>query len=273
MCGLAGILFGERQRSADELRELTRLFTDLLVISRRRGPHATGVAWLNRDGKHRLFKRPIPAEQFVEHKAFPLALAGVDSRTTVLFGHTRWRTQGDEHINRNNHPIRAGDVIGTHNGTIYNADELFGRLRLPRYAQVDSEILFRIAMSTTRRRGSIDVSRLCTRLRPCRGQITAVMASRRDPETVLVLKGNNPLELRWHPRMKVVLYASSASYLDIVLAGGRGWHALDAPDMTVLTFRRDRLDAPSGTAIEFFAMSSSRWRQIDRFRQSRFDDF
>src|SRR5689334_5888473 len=102
MCGLAGLVLGERPRSAAELEHLTSLFTRLLVISRRRGPHATGVAWLNRDGEYRLFKRPLPAEEFVEHKLYPLVLAGVDNRTTVVLGHTCWRTRGDEQINRNN---------------------------------------------------------------------------------------------------------------------------------------------------------------------------
>ncbi len=65
----------------------------------------------------------------------------VDNHTTILMGHTRWRTRGSEANSRNNHPIRAGIIIGTHNGTIYNADYLFRRLGLPRYAEVDSELL------------------------------------------------------------------------------------------------------------------------------------
>ena len=46
-----------------------------------------------------------------------------------------------------------------------------------------------------------------------RRQITAVIACRTDPQTVIVLKGNRPLELRWHPRRKAVLYASDPAYL------------------------------------------------------------
>jgi len=164
MCGLAGVIFGKKRRRADlpaatyaaqagEREYLAWLFTRLLVMSECRGPHATGVAWLNRDGEHRLFKRPVPAGQFVTDKAYHKALASIDNRTTILLGHTRWRThacaakqsdaagrRGDERVNRNNHPIRAGDIIGTHNGTIYNADYLFRRFKLRRFAQVDSAI-------------------------------------------------------------------------------------------------------------------------------------
>jgi hypothetical protein len=54
----------------------------------------------------------------------------------------------------------------------------------------------------------MDVEWFKERLRRCRGQMTAVLASRLDLEIVLVLKGNNPLELRTHRKHRAVLYAS-----------------------------------------------------------------
>ncbi len=100
-------------------------------------------------------------------------------------------------INENNHPIRAGDILGAHNGTIYNANTLFRRFKLHRFAEVDSELLFRLA-ARAGRNGRIDVERFKGRLKLCCGQMAAVMASRLDPETILVLKGNKPHELP-HP--------------------------------------------------------------------------
>ena len=150
MCGLAGVIFGNKRRRAEEREYLAWLFTRLLVLSEERGPHATGAAWLDTDGGHRLFKRPVTAERFVTDKAFAELLAGINNRATLLLGHTRWRTRGDERVNSNNHPIRAGEVIGTHNGTIYNADYLFRRWKMRRFAEVDSEILFRLAANAAR---------------------------------------------------------------------------------------------------------------------------
>jgi superfamily II helicase len=92
-----------------------------------RVPHASGLAWLKTDGSHRIFKRPMRAHELVRESTFHELMAEVDNQTTILMGHTRWRTRGNEFNNRNNHPIRAGIVIGTHNGTIYNADYLFRR--------------------------------------------------------------------------------------------------------------------------------------------------
>jgi len=118
-----------------------------------------------------------------------------------------------------------GDIIGTHNGTIYNADYLFRRFKLRRFAQVDSELLFRLAHNAVRD-DRIDMEMFRARLELCRGQITAVLASRLDPETILVLKGNKPLELRIHRRYRAALYASDPAFLDAVLADERGWREL-----------------------------------------------
>ena len=233
---------GEKRRRAEERDYLAWLFTELLVMSERRGPHATGLAWLNRDGQHGLFKRPESARRFVRGKAFGEILAEIDNRTTLLLGHTRWRTRGDERVNENNHPIRAGDILGTHNGTIYNANTLFRRFKLPRFAEVDSELLFRLA-GRAARAGPIDTIRFKDRLKLCRGQMAAVLASRRDPETVLVLKGNKPLAMRLHRRHRAVLYASDPDYLDAALDGERGWQELAFPPRSLIRFRhRNILD-------------------------------
>ena len=75
-------------------------------------------------------------------------------------GHTRWPTRGDVRNNFNNHPLRCLDCLGTANGTITNADALFRRFRLRRHAEVDSELIFRLANRLTGENGQIDVERL-----------------------------------------------------------------------------------------------------------------
>jgi glucosamine 6-phosphate synthetase-like amidotransferase/phosphosugar isomerase protein len=119
MCGQVGIVFGRKRRGSAEQDYLCEVFLRLLLHSEARGPHASGLAWLKTDGTHRIVKQPLPARELIYEEAFLDALAEVDVQTTVLMGHTRWRTRGDEANNANNHPIRAGRVIGTHNGTLY----------------------------------------------------------------------------------------------------------------------------------------------------------
>ena len=256
MCGLAGLILGKKRRRAEERDLLTWQFTRLLVMSEGLGPHATGVAWLNRDGEHALFKRPMRASQLVVDKAFHEVLGAVDNRTTLIMGHARWRTRGDERNNRNNHPIVASGVLGTAQGTIYNADALFRRYRLKRQAQVDSELLVRLA-GRAAKNGAIDVARLVRDLRPCRGQMSAALAARKDPERVFLLKGNKPLEIRWNRKRRALLYASKRAYLDAILGDDPGWRVLDLAPMSLAVFGCQDLEHLTVAPLEFIAQARS----------------
>ena len=143
------------------------------------------------------------------------------------------------------------------NGTIYNADYLFRRFKLWRFAQVDSELLFCLAHKSYRE-DRIDIDRFKARLELCRGQITAVLASRHDPETILLLKGNKPLELRIHRRYRVVIYASDPAFLDAVLADERGWRELSVPAMSMIVFRHEDLMEFAMESLEFIAQEKRR---------------
>jgi len=234
----------------DVLEGYPRLFIRMLLHSEERGPHASGLAWLKTDGSHQIFKRPMRAHELVYEKPFQELLGQVDNETTILMGHTRWRTRGNEFNNRNNHPIRAGIVIGTHNGTIYNADYLFRRLRLPRYAEVDSELIFRLA-DRFAPEGPIDQEGLKKALALCRGQMSAVLASRLDPGTITVLKGNKPLCLRIHRQYRVVLYASEPAFIDFAVDNEKGWRELGVPPMTMLTIRHADVRAIENSEFRF----------------------
>lgn len=266
MCAQVGVILGTKRRKPDDQEHLSKqfgwLFTYLLLLSERYGPHATGVATFRSDGEHALFKRPLKASEFIKGQGFKDLVFGIDARTTLLMGHTRWQTRGDASNNMNNHPIRAGEVIGTHNGTILNADRLFDHLGLERHAEVDSELIFRIADATLDQ-GRLDAVAIRARLALCMGQVSAVLASRQDPKAVMVIKGNKPLELRYHKGHKAIIYASDAVYLDVVLAGDSGWRTLPVPPMSLLTFRCDHL--PRFTTEPFRLAASPRMARFERF--------
>jgi glucosamine 6-phosphate synthetase-like amidotransferase/phosphosugar isomerase protein len=252
MCGQVGLILGRKRRTKVDLADLRTLFELLLLHSEVRGPHATGLAWLKVNGDYRLFKEPLPARELVERGPFRQALAEVGSDTTLLMGHTRWSTRGDPANNRNNHPLRAGVVIGTHNGTIYNADYLFRRFGLPRHADVDSELLFRLADHHTPE-DAIDPVGFAKGLTLFRGQISAVMASTLDPTTILVLKGNKPLSLWFNRQRRVVAYASDEQFLMGALSDSAGWRPLGVPEMTLLTLRHDGEWAVDMRPLDFIA--------------------
>ena len=255
MCRQAGLIMGARRRRAPEREVLLDLFTEMLVASEHGGPHATGVAVLDTDGGSVIAKSPGRASDFVGSAGFLDAITRFGNRTTLLMGHTRWRTRGTEFDNRNNHPIRAGDVIGTHNGTILNADELFRLHRLPRHAEVDSELLFRLADQSCRD-GAVRPDAFRRLLARCRGQMSAILASRRDPGTVFALKGNRPLAFRCSQRLQVVAYATDARVLDTAIATACGavdedWQTMCVGPMTMLLFRREAVLSPEALPFRF----------------------
>ena len=255
MCGQLGILWGRKIRLREEREYLKDVSTRLLLLSEPRGPHATGLAWVNRNGEHRIFKAPLPAGQFIREKAYHETLDGVDNTTTILMGHTRWPTRGDTQNNANNMPLRCGNCLGTHNGTVVNADALFRRFRMRRHAEVDSELIFRLASRLSDDDGQIDLDHLITKLARFRGQLSAVLVSRRDPGTIIIIKGDKPLHLWLHPKRRAVAYASEEIFLHRALSGEKGWHPLEIPPMTLAVFRHDDLREVSTRPFSFTIQS------------------
>lgn len=248
MCGLVGVLAGHRQqRRLKDIEALTDVFTMLLLLSEHRGPHATGVAWVKRDGSMQVAKEPLPARQFVQSGAYLDWLLGVDREITYLMGHTRWPSHGSVMNPANNHPLvttvpawgqtgaapRAfdqmrnamGSLALTHNGSLRAWERHFNRLQLPRTTQVDSELLARIAQRHAGAEG-IDLEALLAELYPLDGSMSLALVATTRPEEIILLKGNMPLEVRIQPRGRVLLYASEARILDRTLAGEAGWEPL-----------------------------------------------
>lgn len=247
MCGLTGLAWGARARNRAEREDLLDRFTRMLLFSEHRGPYATGMAWVKADGTYRLEKAPLPARQFMQTACYADALNEVSDALTVLMGHTRWPTRGSVNNPHNNHPLllpiyakrppatvidttgRPGRAVGhvalTHNGHIANATERFQALGLPRTAQVDSELLVRLAQRHADRDG-LDVNAFLAALEPLDGRISLALVATTRPEKILLLKGNMPLEVRVHPDRQVLCYASEARILDIALAGDVGWQPL-----------------------------------------------
>jgi hypothetical protein len=100
----------------------------------KRGPHATGFAWTDKDGKSWYDKSPGKATD-VAH-TFDL------SGARLAIGHTRFATQGKPEKNENNHPLIEGGITLVHNGIMYNDDWVFKQLTgLPRLNEVDSQAI------------------------------------------------------------------------------------------------------------------------------------
>jgi glucosamine 6-phosphate synthetase-like amidotransferase/phosphosugar isomerase protein len=136
MCGIAGYGF-----SLASTVDRTVAARALLAGIAERGADSVGFAYRGDDSKVTVHKQRTGASELIDRIEVP-------QTATQLLVHVRDYTKGHPHVLANNHPIRHGAVVGIHNGTIANDDELFaahGIARAEPSMTVDSELIFALA--------------------------------------------------------------------------------------------------------------------------------
>lgn len=172
MCRIFGISYGPKGPEGEELSptELAQIMFPALI---KRGPHAWG--WMaNVEGEVLTHKQPGRCD-------VPETIASMelpDSPKWVV-GHTRWATTGDPEDNRNNHPIRHGNVIGVHNGVLRNYEPILSVTgREVKGTEVDSEAIFAAVNKWGHRAG----------LNKIMGDMVTVYVHDDKPETLHIAK-------------------------------------------------------------------------------------
>ena len=250
MCGLTGIILGNTHRSKEDYKELRDTFTSMFQMSEERGHHASGIASMTKYGVSSLFKLPTPPSMMSKLYEFRNILNAMSDDTTAVIGHSRWRTVGSETVNKNNQPIVAGNILGTHNGTIKNATQLFTKFSLKRYAEVDSEILFRMADASLKD-GVVDTILFKKYLSECEGSLSCVFVSKLDPSNIYILKGDKPLSLFYSERLQAILYASMRDYIIESVDDLMDWVELRMPEDTLFQFNFNNLKSVGVDSFSF----------------------
>ncbi len=245
MCGLTGVILETKERTPRELSRIAIVFTKLLVLNQYRGHHATGAAVIKNDGTYHIHKQPGTAADFIMTSEYRKVLNTLDSDTTCIIGHTRWKTRGSEFDNRNNQPVVTSRTITTHNGTITNADALFSGYRLTRKTEVDSELIGRLAD-----RFSDDDSFLRA-ASEIEGTMSSVFVRLHDPQTINVIKGNKPLTLWYHSGLRAIFYSSEKWPLEKVFARSRLMAELEIAPFTISHFNASDLLGFRQSALRF----------------------
>lgn len=104
----------------------------LYLMAEDRGGHACGFTT-----GEKTFKQATTSYNFI-----PKVINHVDFPKEIdkFIGHTRYATFGDRTKNENAHPFFKKNIVGVHNGTIYNYKDL--QLLFDSKAEVDSEVLY-----------------------------------------------------------------------------------------------------------------------------------
>jgi len=263
MCGIVTSL-NFLENSVIEVDETTKvkinklLTTELLLLTESRGKDATGACVLFEDGYYTGLKHGEKAVKLVgafddadKEGSYPKFLDDWEKYqepTKVYMGHCRSGTVGSRFDNDNNHPIKIGDLIGIHNGTIKNHDIIFKKLGCKRTGKVDSECIFRLLQYLTKDGAylfTLDMMQeVVYRLS---GTFAVVTLNVNNPNQVPVFRDSRPIEMAFIKELGLLFLFSERTFWDLTLFRYERFinlYKLDLPslqNMTIehLTFQDD----------------------------------
>lgn len=254
MCCLYGILDYKQKLSNWQKNYLLR---KLSIACEKRGTDATGIAY-NRNGRMEIHKKPLPAHSFRQK---------IPHGVNVVMGHTRLTTQGNEKINRNNHPFRGqcGKTAFAlaHNGVLYNEMKLRRKFELPMTSiETDSYVAVQMIEKT----GAFDLKAIQTMAEEVEGSFCFTLLDNQD--NLYLVKGNNPLTIYHFERLGFYLYASTEEILKKgIQKAGFGYQQyekieIDMGDILILKsngeVERDSFDTKKLNCYESFWFGSPR---------------
>lgn len=229
MCGIVGALaFGEFETKKEEkLRQEAMIFltTELLQLTQIRGKEATGIATMFANCDYIGLKMGISAQEFVarfggtekDYEGYLNLWRKKTSPAKMAIGHCRKPSTGgaaSPDDNKNNHPIKVGDIVGVHNGTLQNHEKIFTNLDCGRDGKVDSEAIFRLLHHYTNNGTepftAQAIQETCKRLD---GQYCCLTFSGNNPYQMAAFRDGRPLEAMLIRPLKLMLLASEKDFL------------------------------------------------------------
>jgi glucosamine 6-phosphate synthetase-like amidotransferase/phosphosugar isomerase protein len=178
MCGVFGFV-----ANGDHEINMT-ILEQIAIETEKRGPHAWGMAWINRNDRLCMFK----SSGAISDSLGMLAMA---SDAKMLIGHTRYATQGDPENNLNNHPHASDGGWIVHNGMIPHYKTLIDKHRLNPVTDCDSEVLGLLIEQQTQ--GSL-LTR-CNRTAKLAASRPLVMLGLWKPGHLVACRYGNPLHI------------------------------------------------------------------------------
>lgn len=230
MCGILGMLaFGEMEdKKAEKIRQESMIFlsSELLQLTQPRGRDATGIATLFANMDYMGLKMGIPSADFVSRfggteKDFDGYLniwRKKVSPARMILGHCRKGSVGSSEDNVNNHPIKVGDIVGVHNGTLTNHNKIFELLKSNRDGTVDSEAIFRLLHFFTKNGeepfSPKIIQEVCKRLH---GSYACLSFSGNNPYQMVGFRDARPMEVLLIKPLKLMMIASDKDFLKHVV--------------------------------------------------------
>lgn len=215
-----------------------RAFKLLLQLDTIRGPHSTGVLFVNTFGKAVVVKKLGTPWDLEDSKEYSSAAAGFQR---VLMGHNRYATKGRVSA-RNAHPFEFEHIIGAHNGTLTTQHQLDDHNKF----EVDSENLY----YHMNRNGVYDT------IPKLNGAFALVWYDKRDKTINFVRNKERTFYYAFTKDRKTIFWASEDWMLEVAL-GKNGIKYDDIVELPTLMHRSLVIEnAQQNKAVELPLMSS-----------------
>tara|TARA_R100000742_G_C4278130_1_gene100629 strand:+ start:977 stop:2041 length:1065 start_codon:yes stop_codon:yes gene_type:complete len=200
MCGIFGYAKKHNAQSdfqIDKLREVLTYLADESVV---RGQDSTGISMITPDNRE-TYKATAPSSELVEHDAWKsIVLDRVNRNSTIVIGHVRLATHGAV-TERNAHPFEIGEVVGAHNGVIYNYNKLANVYS--KNIEVDSEVIF----------ASLNNNPMDKALEQLEGDFAVSWVKESNKILHLARESSRPIHVAYWRKARVLLWASTEEIL------------------------------------------------------------
>lgn len=262
MCGIIGMFAfdtGSNKKEYVNRREsMLYLFTEILQNTRTRGPDATGVSALFNNGDTILQKGNIVSPEFISnyggdddtYDGFINNCRNNAASLRVMLGHCRKSSVGNTWDNENNHPIKAGEIVGIHNGTLKNHEIVFKKLGCKRDGEVDSEAIMRLVQHLTNDcTEPFTIEMLEQTYCRLEGAYTVICYNANNPYQVALIRKERPMEIALIKSLRMMVVVSEKVFLNDAIYAynkqamlyGSSFELIDDDDIEVLTMPLDNV--------------------------------
>lgn len=203
MCGIYGIAKAPTTYTREQLKLVKKIVREMAVDSETRGSHSSGIAKVG-EGT-RIYKSLLPSSKFVDSWEYNNAVSSLKGSCNILLGHTRFATEGAI-VKSNAHPFKVGDVVGAHNGCVYNIKEM--STKLDKSCPVDSQLIFKSIN---------DNKNIQEAVKGFDSDFALSYVKKNTNVLNLCRESNRPLYVAYLSSLKTLLYASEESFIEDAL--------------------------------------------------------
>ena len=203
MCGIYGIAKSPTPYTNKQLKVVKKVLREMAVDSESRGAHSSGIAKVG--ANTRIYKSLLPSSKFVDTTEYHDAVRSLKTDSYILLGHTRFATEGAI-VKSNAHPFKVGDVVGAHNGCVYNISEM--QTKLDKQCPVDSQLIFKSLN---------DNDNIQEAVQNFDADFALSFVKKNPMKLYLTREENRPLYVAYVPSLKTLFYASEDSFVEDAL--------------------------------------------------------